>query len=59
MTANTAMAVSVPLEGVTVSKAVRVNRDGTREPVILHIETGRALFFAEDAGDGILYYELA
>ena len=59
VTANTAMAVAVPLEkGVAVSKGVRVNRDGTRGPVTLHHEAGRVLFFAEDAGDGILYHEL-
>lgn len=59
VTANTAMAVAVPLEkGVTPSKAVRANRDGSRVPVDLHLETDRALFFAQDAGDGILYYEL-
>ncbi len=60
VTANTAMAVAVPLEkNLTISKAVRVNRDGTRIPATLHVETRRALFFVEDSGDGILYYELS
>lgn len=60
VTANRAVAVAVPLEeGATVTVATRVGRDGTRAPVSLHVENGRALFFAEDAGDGVLFYELA
>lgn len=63
VTANSALAVAIPLErergGVTVTKAERVNRDGTRTSVAVHVEGGRALFFAEDAGDGVLYYELS
>jgi len=60
VTANTAMAVVVPLEkGMAVSRAERVNRDGTRAPVPLHIENDRVLFFAGDSADGILFYELS
>lgn len=60
VTANSALAVAVPLEhGAAVSKAARVGRDGTRTPIPLHLEAGRALFFADDAGDGVLFYELS
>lgn len=59
LTANADVAVAVPLEdGRTVSQAVRVNRDGTRSPVPVHAEPGRALLFVEDAAKGIRYYEL-
>lgn len=60
VTANTAMAVAVPLaEASHVRKAVRVGRDGSRAPTAMHIESGRGMFFAEDAGAGVLYYELS
>lgn len=60
VTANTAMAVAVPLENrANASVCTRVGRDGSRTPVALHAEKGRALFFAEDCASGVLYYELA
>lgn len=61
VTASDDIAVAVPLEdGRTVAtKAVRVGRDGSRVAVPLHVEDGRVLFFAEDAGKGVLYYELS
>ncbi len=60
VTANASMAVAVPLEkGMAVSRAERVNRDGTRAPVPLHIEDDRVLFFAGDSANGILFYELS
>ncbi|MET0261434.1 MAG: TIM-barrel domain-containing protein [Rariglobus sp.] len=59
VTANSAMAVAVPLEaGSSPKTCTRVSRDGTRTSVALHREGDRALFFAADAADGVLYYEL-
>lgn len=60
VTANADTAVAVPLErGRVVNSAERVNRDGSRISVPFYLDSGRALFFAEDAAKGILYYELA
>jgi hypothetical protein len=59
LTANTAMAVAFPLDGHTrISKIERVARSGERTPVSFFPEAHQALFFAADAGEGVLYYEI-
>ena len=59
---NADQEISVPLEQRRPSgKAVRVGRDGTRTEVPLRVdlESRCAVLSVEDAGKGILYYELA
>lgn len=60
VTANCDRAVSIPVDAVDdYSKAEKVNRDGTREAVTFCKDGTTLLFNVQDAGRGILCYEIS
>jgi hypothetical protein len=59
VTGNNDIAVSVPLEGRTVTTATQVMRNGEQFDVPVFLTNGHALLDVKDAGSGVLYYELA
>jgi hypothetical protein len=59
VTANRACAVAIPVEsGRPWTSATRVHRDGRRAPVPVFQDGDRVLLSLEDAGEGILCYEI-
>jgi hypothetical protein len=59
-TANSDRAASIPVEAVgRYTKAEKVYRDGRREAVSLFKDGGNVILNMNDAGSGILYYEIS